>query len=226
MTRLYVHPLPVRVWHWVNAAGFFALILTGLQIRYRVFDTLPLKEVIDVHNKIGFAIIANYGIWLVYYLFSDRICVYHPELSPRTQYKAMLRQLVYYGYGLFKGRPNPHHVGIYRKFNALQSMTYQIVMIILVPLVLYTGVVLWDLQRFAGTVDLLGGPRVVSSLHVLLCGVFVVFLFVHVYLTTLGRTALEHVKAMFTGYEEVEDKPASTVPAHAQAMPAQVTNAP
>ena len=204
MTRLYVHPLPVRVWHWVNAFGFVALILTGLQIRYRVFDALSLKAVIDVHNRIGFLLIANYGIWLVYYLFSDRICVYHPELSPRAQYRAMLRQLVYYGYGLFKGRPNPHHVGIYRKFNPLQSMTYQIVMILLVPLVLFSGVVLWDLQRFAGTVNLLGGPRVVSSLHVALCGVFVVFLFVHVYLTTLGRTAAEHVKAMLTGYEEVE----------------------
>lgn len=213
MTRLYVHPLPVRVWHWVNAFGFVALILTGLQIRYRVFDALSLKAVIDVHNRIGFLLIANYGIWLVYYLFSDRICVYHPELSPRAQYRAMLRQLVYYGYGLFKGRPNPHHVGIFRKFNPLQSMTYQIVMILLVPLELYTGVVLWDLQRFAGTVDLLGGPRVVSSLHVALCGVFVVFLFVHVYLTTLGRTAAEHVKAMLTGYEEVEATPVQAAPA-------------
>jgi hypothetical protein len=34
-----------------------------------------------------------------------------------------------------------------------------------------------------------------------------IFILVHVYLTTLGRTASEHVKAMFTGYEEVEDAP-------------------
>jgi len=31
---------------------------------------------------------------------------------------------------------------------------------------------------------------------------FAAFLFVHIYLTTLGRTPLEHIKAMFTGYEE------------------------
>ncbi len=204
MTRLYVHPLPVRVWHWVNAAGFVALILSGLQIRFRVLDTLPLKAVIDLHNTIGFALIVNYGVWLVYYMFSDQITVYHPELSPRKHYRAMLRQLAFYGYGLFKGQPNPHRIGVYRKFNALQSMTYQIVMILLVPLELYTGVVLWDLQRFGGTVALLGGPRVVSTLHVALCVVFIVFLFVHVYLTTLGRSAGEHVKAMLTGYEEVE----------------------
>jgi thiosulfate reductase cytochrome b subunit len=207
MTRLYVHPLPIRLWHWVNAVGFVAMILTGLQIRYRLFDALPLKVVIDVHNYIGFALIANYCVWLVYYLFSDRITVYLPELSPRTQYRKMMRQLAYYGYGLFKGQPNPHHISVYRKFNALQSVTYQIVMILLVPLMFYTGLVLWDLQRFAGTVDLLGGPRVVSTLHVALFVGFVAFLLVHVYLTTLGHSAGEHMKAMLTGYEEVDDAP-------------------
>ena len=34
MQRLYVNPLPVRIWHWTNAIGFVLLILTGLQIRY------------------------------------------------------------------------------------------------------------------------------------------------------------------------------------------------
>lgn len=210
MTRLYVHPLPIRLWHWFNAAGFVAMILTGLQIRYRTFDTLPLPTVIDVHNKIGFALIANYGVWLVYYLFSDQITVYLPELSPREQYRRMFKQIAYYGYGLFKGQPNPHHMSVYRKFNALQSVTYQIVMILLVPLMYYTGLVLWDLQRFAGTVDLLGGPRVINALHVALFVGFVAFLFVHVYLTTLGHSALAHIRAMCTGYEEVDEAPAGT----------------
>ena len=34
MTRIYVHPVPVRLWHWINAVGFIVLIATGLQIRY------------------------------------------------------------------------------------------------------------------------------------------------------------------------------------------------
>ena len=32
-----------------------------------------------------------------------------------------------------------------------------------------------------------------------------VFLLVHVYLATLGRTAAQHVIAMITGYEEIDD---------------------
>jgi len=29
MRKIYVHPLPVRIWHWINAFGFVALIVTG-----------------------------------------------------------------------------------------------------------------------------------------------------------------------------------------------------
>lgn len=207
MTRVYVHPLPVRLWHWINAAGFVVLIVTGLEIRYGALAANSLKAAVDIHNAVGFVLIANYFLWLGYYLFSDRITVYHPELSPSAHFRRVFRQLAYYGYGIFKGHPNPHHVSAYRKFNALQAMSYQIIMMVVVPLQFYTGVVLWDLQRFAGTVDLLGGARVVNTIHVLLFIVLVVFILVHVYLTTLGRTASEHVKAMLTGYEEVEERP-------------------
>ena len=31
--KVYLHPLPVRLWHWLNALGFVLLILTGAQIR-------------------------------------------------------------------------------------------------------------------------------------------------------------------------------------------------
>lgn len=210
MTRVYVHPLPVRIWHWLNAVGFIVLILTGLQIRYvGVFEIMSFRAAVEVHNAVGFLLIANYALWLLFYLLSDRITVYHPELSPSKHFRNIMVQLTYYGYGIFKGHPNPHHVSAYRKFNALQSMSYQIMMMIVVPLQFYTGVVLWDLDRFSGTVQLLGGVRNVDMIHVVLFIVLFAFIFVHVYLTTLGHTATAHVKAMITGYEEVSDPPAS-----------------
>ena len=206
MKRLYIHPLPVRIWHWTNAVGFIALIVTGVQIRYaEVIGLMDFKTAIAVHNAVGFVLIANYFVWLIFYLVTDKIVVYHPELNPQAYFRKALKQIAFYGYGIFKGHPNPHHASAYRKFNALQSMTYQVVMMILVPLQFYTGAVLWDLNRFAGTVELLGGVRVVDTIHVVLFIAFVAFIFVHVYLTTLGRTAGEHLKGMLTGYEEVDD---------------------
>ena len=57
---MYVHPAPVRVWHWVNAVGFIVLILTGIQIRFaEMVDWFSLEEAIKLHNYVGFVIIAS-----------------------------------------------------------------------------------------------------------------------------------------------------------------------
>lgn len=205
MKKLYIHPLPVRIWHWVNASGVVALILTGLQIRYvGSIDLLSFEVAVNLHNAIGFILIGNFFIWLLYYLFSDKIRVYHPELSPAKCFRDSFRQIQYYGYGIFKGDPNPHHVSAYRKFNALQSMSYQIVMMVAVPIQFYTGLLLWDVTRFAGAVAFFGGVRVVDTAHVLIFILFVFFVIIHAYLATLGHTRTAHIKAMLTGYEEVE----------------------
>jgi thiosulfate reductase cytochrome b subunit len=210
MTRIYVNPLPVRIWHWVNAIGFVVLILTGLNIRYAdVLGLVSFHTAVAVHNYTGLALIANYFIWLCFYLFTDKITVYHPELDPRKYFTDSLKQALYYGYGIFRGAPNPHHVTAYRKFNALQSTMYQIIMMVLVPIQFYTGLLLWDLEGFAGSVQFLGGVRVVATIHVLLFIFFTAFIFGHVYLASLGHTASAHFKAMITGYEDVEEAGAS-----------------
>ena len=206
MVKLYVHPLPVRIWHWANAFGFVALILTGVQIRYAdLVGLMSFKAAVQLHNWVCFVLVGNFFVWLLFYLFTDKIRVYHPELSPVKHFRASFRQLRYYGYGIFKGDPNPHHLSAYHKFNALQSMTYQIIMLLLVPLQFLTGVLLWDLKRFSGIVDLFGGVRVVDTVHVLLFIFFTAFIFIHPYLASLGHTAGAHFKAMITGYEEVEE---------------------
>jgi thiosulfate reductase cytochrome b subunit len=206
MQRIYIHPLPVRVWHWINAIGFLTMILTGTQLRYiDVFTVLSFRTAVTVHNWTGLLLIANYFIWLLFYLFSDKIRVYHPELSPAKHFRASFRQLQYYGYGIFKGSPNPHQVSAYDKFNPMQSMMYQVVMLMLVPLVFVTGILLWDVKGFPGAVAFFGGVRVVDTVHVLIYIVLVFFVFFHVYMGSLGHTPTAHYKAMFiTGYEEVD----------------------
>ncbi len=206
MHRIYIHPLPVRIWHWTNAAGCVLLVLTGLQIRYvGLIDVVPFRIAVAAHNVLGFVIVANFFLWLVFYLFSDRIRVYLPELNPVKFFRGSVRQALYYGYGIFKGAPNPFHVSMYRKFNPLQAMTYQIVMLMLLPIQCATGILLWNLTRFAWVVTLLGGVRVVDTVHVLIFIVFVFYIPFHAYLGTLGRTPMEHFKAMFNGYEELEE---------------------
>jgi thiosulfate reductase cytochrome b subunit len=203
MARIYVHPLPVRIWHWINALGFVAMIATGFQIRYiGLIDLMSFRTAVILHEWIGFVLIANFFIWLLFYLFSDKIKVYHPELSPMKHFQASFRQAMFYGYGIFKGDPNPHHVSVYEKFNSMQSMSYQVIMLLLVPLQFYTGVLLWDVKRFSGMIDVLGGVRVVDTAHVLIFIFFSGFIFMHIYLATLGHTRMAHIMSMINGYEE------------------------
>ena len=210
MKKVYIHPLPVRLWHWINAFGFVFMIVTGLQIRYpEIFALTSFRSAVELHNIAGFVLIGNYFIWLTFYLFSDKIKIYHPELNPKKYYEDSIRQIGYYSQGIFKGEPNPHHAGPYDKFNPMQKGAYQIIMLLVVPIQFATGLFLWDIKRFGGAIELLGGVRVVDTVHVLCFIFFSSFLFVPFYLATLGATPSAHFKAMFTGYEEMEEDPAA-----------------
>ena len=51
MHRIYLHPLAVRIWHWVNAAACIVLIVTGAQLRYvGMIDLMSFRNAVRVHN--------------------------------------------------------------------------------------------------------------------------------------------------------------------------------
>ena len=88
MEKLYIHPLPVRIWHWINAVGFVVMILTGMQIRYvGLINVISFRNAVSVHNFVGFVLIANFFVWFLFYLFSDRIRAYLPELNPKKHFQ-------------------------------------------------------------------------------------------------------------------------------------------
>ena len=198
---IYIHPLPVRVWHWINASGFVLLILTGFQIRYaEMLNFMTLPNAITVHNYVGFAVIANYFIWLTYYLASGNVKIYIPD--PRNLVALAVKQVQYYGYGIFVGKPNPHVMTPENKFNPLQQQAYLAIMFVLLPAQMMSGLFLWKIKGYEEYINLLGGIKLLDTIHVLLFFFFTSFLFIHCYLATLGHTPLAHFKAMFTGYEE------------------------
>jgi thiosulfate reductase cytochrome b subunit len=205
-SELYINPLPVRIWHWLNALGFVALILTGIQIRYStMFNVLSFETAIKTHNWVAFTVIANYFVWLGFYLFSDRITVYHPELNMRKFFDKAFKQIMYYSYGIFRGEPSPHKVVPLDKFNPMQSITYQIIMLLVVPIQFVTGIMMWDVKRFETPIAMLGGIENLVLVHVMIFIFFVSFTMIHAYMGALGKTPATHFREMFTGYEEEHD---------------------
>ncbi len=146
MQRIFLHALPVRIWHWVNLAAFIVLILTGAQIKMGdKINLFSFETAVEIHSWLGFILIANYFIWLVYYLVTGNIKIYIPPLHHPIEFaKKAITQAKFYGYGIMVGDENPHHSTFYNKFNPMQQVSYLMIMVLLIPLQLITGLFLWD----------------------------------------------------------------------------------
>jgi thiosulfate reductase cytochrome b subunit len=208
MKKIYLHPLPIRIWHWVNAVAFIILIVTGAQVRFgNVLHLFSFETAVNIHSWTGFILIANFFIWLVYYLVTRNIKIYIPPVHHPLEFaKKAIRQAKFYGLGIMVGDHNPHHSTPDNKFNPMQQVSYLMIMVLLIPLQLVTGLLLWDPRLFSPVVTLVGGIQVIDILHVLLWIFFSAFIIVHFYLATLGHTTWAHIIAMFTGFEEEEEE--------------------
>jgi thiosulfate reductase cytochrome b subunit len=122
-------------------------------------------------------------------------------LRSRDLGDAAANQVAYYAYGYFRGWRPPFHATPEARFNPLQKAAYAMVMLVMVPLQIATGVLLFDIKRFNPIIDALAGLLLVDSIHVLLSYALIAFLIVHLYLCTLGDTFFAHIKAMIRGYE-------------------------
>jgi len=208
MIKVYLHPLPIRIWHWVNALAFIILIVTGAQVRFgNVMHLFSFETAVTIHSLTGFILVGNYFIWLVYYLLTGNIKIYIPPLHHPVEFaKKAIVQAKFYGGGIMVGSHNPHHSTPDHKFNPMQQVSYLMIMVLLIPLQLITGLLLWDPKLFSPVINLVGGIQVIDIFHVLLWIFFSAFIIVHFYLATLGHTTWAHIIAMFTGFEEEEEE--------------------
>jgi len=63
---------------------------------------------------------------------------------------------------------------------------------------------MWGVQRWPQASSLLGGLPFLAPFHSLIAWLFASFIVAHVYLTTTGVTVFDDIRAMVTGYEQVE----------------------
>ncbi|MGD0586161.1 MAG: cytochrome b/b6 domain-containing protein [Oryzomonas sp.] len=204
---VYLQPIPVRIWHWLNALGIITLILSGAQIRFPEYVTIfgDYRAAIRLHNTAGIVVALSFSIWFFYYKMVSGTMekIYVPKAYDLTI--GLFKQVVFYFFAYFLGAPNPHHATPDNKFNPLQKSAYLAIMFVLMPLVSLTGIFLMNVGPLREMVLMIGGLKILVALHFLLgCSLFA-FLFTHVYLSTLGKTPLAYFKPMWTGWEKEEE---------------------
>ncbi len=204
MTRVRLHTLPIRVWHWTNAILILFLILTGIQLRAPGLTLFGgYANAVWLHKYAGFLAAGSFLFWLVYNLVSGALWRHYvPRLSDA---KGMPKQAVFYGYHVFHGAASPFNPSPDNKFNPMQKLAYFGMMTLVTPVIVITGFLFSDILYFLPYIEAIGGLRVLDASHVAAAYAFLLYLLIHLYMATLGRSALAHFKAMIVGYEEEED---------------------
>jgi thiosulfate reductase cytochrome b subunit len=204
MKKVFLHPIPIRIWHWINAGLVFFLIITGVQLRFPKVSLFQYNQAVFLHKIFGYVLVGSFLYWFFYYLITGGFKKHY--LFHMRDTKGMVRQSFYYTFYMFKGAGSPFTPSAHERFNPLQKIAYLSLMLILMPVILITGVLFSDIVYFLNIVNFIGGVRILDAIHVATGYAFLLYLIVHLYMATLGYRVVSHIKAMIAGYGEEHDE--------------------
>jgi thiosulfate reductase cytochrome b subunit len=194
-SRIIVHPLIVRITHWLNALAMIIMIMSG----WRIYNSDPILPFtfpiamtlggsfdgsVDIHNEDGLAGALQWhfaGMWLlaingiVYLAYGILSGHFRRTLFPVGP-KAVLRDAI----AALQFRL-PHRLGAY---NAVQKSLYLGVLAAGIIMVL-SGLAIWKPAQFQELTWLFGGFDIARVIHFLGMAAIVLFLVVHIALVII-----------------------------------------
>jgi len=200
---LRLHPLPVRVMHWINAAAMIIMIMSGWKIYNDdvIFSWLRFPDAITLGTWAQHGLQWHFfGMWIV-----------------------VLNGLVYLIYGLATGRfrrklfpiswrdlvATIHEAMTFRlkhddltRYNAVQKLLYVGIMLVGI-LVVLSGLSIWKPVQFSELAKLFYDFQSARLVHFLCMTAIVLFLVLHVALTLIVPRSLV---AMVTGGPVVKEE--------------------
>lgn len=190
----YIHPLWLRVTHWLNALAVVILAMSGWRIYNAApfFDFVIPKDItlggwlggaIQWHFAAMWLLVGNGLIYLVLNLASGRLLKKFFPVSPRAFVSDVLDAL--------KGRLSHADLAYY---NTVQRAAYLFVIVDVIVLVM-SGLVLWKSVQFPLLRELLGGYEAARRVHFLAMSALVGFVGVHLVMVALvPRTLLAMIR--------------------------------
>jgi thiosulfate reductase cytochrome b subunit len=197
MRRIYIFKGFERFWHWAQALLILAMILTGFEI-HGSWQLLGFEQAVHIHEFSAWSLIVLWVFAIFWHFTTGEWRQYIPSTK---NLGAMIR---YYGFGIFNGEDSPFKQTLMQKHNPLQRMAYLALKLFLNPLMWITGLLMLFYADW-GRIGIEFERETVVLLHVAGAFLMTSFLIMHLYLITTGHTVGSHLKAMITGYEEVED---------------------
>ena len=190
MDKDLIHPLWLRMTHWLNAIAVVIMVMSG----WRIYNAAPffdfvipksitlggwLGGAIQWHFAAMWLLVGNGSIYLVLNLASGRLWRKFFPLSPRAFVADVLAAL--------RGRLSHADLAHY---NAVQRAAYLFVLVDLIVLVL-SGLVLWKSVQFPILRELFGGYEAARRVHFLAMAALTGFVGIHLVMVALvPRTLL------------------------------------
>lgn len=212
--NIRLHPLPLRIMHWINAIAIFIMIGSGWKIYNDdvIFGFLHFPDWLVIGKWAQYGLQWHFfGMWLF-----------------------VLNGIAYFTYGIIGGRFRrklfPISIGELfatvgdalrfrlrhddlTHYNAVQKVLYLGVMVVGV-LIVVSGLALWKPVQFSALSDLFGSFQTIRLVHFFCMSAIVAFILVHVSLALLVPQSLV---AMVTGGPAVDEGPADLAPAAPEA---------
>ncbi len=203
MKKEYVYRAFERFWHWTQAALIIFLGVSGFEI-HGSLHFFGYENAVHYHNiaAISFLILIAFAIF--WHLTTGEWRQYIPT------WKNLRAQAEYYIFGIFRNAPHPTKKTVLSKLNPLQKIVYAGLKVLVIPVMVITGL-LYMFYRYPQKYEVLSlnikNLEAIAILHTVGAFLLVAFFIMHLYLITTGQTVTSNLKAMITGYEELEGEP-------------------
>jgi thiosulfate reductase cytochrome b subunit len=191
-----------RFWHWMQALLIFFLAATGFEI-HGTYTFFGYENAVTYHNIAAY----SFMVLIVFAVF------WHFTTGEWRQYiptfENIKAQLDYYLFGIFKNAHHPTKKTVLSKLNPLQKLTYFGLKILVIPVMVVSGL-LYMFYRYPLNQEIqsinIGSLDLIGIIHTAGAFMLIAFIVTHLYLITTGTTVTSNLKAMLTGYEELENE--------------------
>ncbi|MGE5403208.1 MAG: cytochrome b/b6 domain-containing protein [Ignavibacteriales bacterium] len=205
MKRAYVYKAFERFWHWTQAILIFFLAFSGFEI-HGSLTFFGFENAVKYHNIAAYMFLVLIVFAIFWHFTTGEWKQYIPTLQN------MKAQLNYYLFGIFKNAKHPTRKTVLSKLNPLQRFVYFGLKILVIPVIVTSGL-LYMFYRYPQRHGIealnIQSLEIIAFLHTAAAFLLVSFIIAHLYLITTGKEITSNLKAMLTGFEELEaDEPA------------------
>jgi len=198
--QVYIYKSFERFWHWMQSVLIFFLAFTGFEI-HGTFQFFGFREAVRYHNIAAYIFIALIVFAIFWHLTTGEYKQYIPT------FENIKAQLDYYIFGIFRNAPHPTKKTVLSKLNPLQKLTYFGLKILVIPLSVTSGL-FYMFYRYPtkhGVESInIQTLEVIAIFHTIAAILLVMFIITHLYLITTGTSVTSNLRAMLTGFEELD----------------------